>query len=153
MTNGSGPHGGSLQVEYVRMYYEHQSERMGRLEDQRLTMSNLVITISVLAFSFGFGKLSELTVINGIGLPALMVFANLFAIAYIRRASLWMNVHRTRAKLVLDKFAPELLEATKSQPWVKKGALGSRAVIQQWLHVLLMATASVPILAYLDVMH
>ena len=47
--------------DYVRMYYDHQYDRMGKLESQRLTLTHIVITVTVVAFTFGFGDA------NGIG--------------------------------------------------------------------------------------
>jgi len=149
MENDSIQPNNGLSNEFIRMYYDHQFDRMGKLENQRLMISNIVITISVLAFSFGFGKLSDLTVINGLGLPALMIFSNLFAIAYINRASRWISVHRMRAKDALERYAPELQRINESSPWIKGGLLGSRRNIQNWLHVLLLITALIPVIVYL----
>ncbi len=45
--------------EYILAYYEHQYERMEKLEGQSLIVTNIVITLSVLAFSFGLGNADE----------------------------------------------------------------------------------------------
>ena len=47
-----------LSEDDVRMYYDHQYERMGKIEEQSLTFSNIVITISIVAFSAGLPVLT-----------------------------------------------------------------------------------------------
>ena len=71
--------------EFVRMYYEHQYDRLAKHESYRLTLTNYVLTISALVFTFGYQNTTQLTVINGIGLPLIIIIANIFAIGYIDR--------------------------------------------------------------------
>src|SRR3972149_8359767 len=81
------------QAEHVRMYYENQYARTAKLEDQRLAITNIVITLSVIAFTFGFSNPAGLTTITGIGLPTVMVIANIFAIIYIQLTYSVIRVH------------------------------------------------------------
>ena len=75
------------QTEHMRMYYEHQYDRIAKLEDRRLAMTHIVITLSVITFTFGFANPKDLTVITGLGLPVIMLISNLLVITYINRTS------------------------------------------------------------------
>jgi hypothetical protein len=106
--------------EFVRMYYEHQYGRMAELEQHRLTITNIVITLSLLAFTFGFGDITKLTVINGVGLPIVVILSNIFAIAYIHQASGFMDIHGKRARKALEIYAQELNQINAAIPWPKR---------------------------------
>ena len=45
-----------INPDYVRMYYEHQYDRVKKHEDQALTISNIVLTISALIITFGLNN-------------------------------------------------------------------------------------------------
>ncbi|MFH1373319.1 MAG: hypothetical protein ABII79_05970 [bacterium] len=141
---------GPLAADYVRMYYEHQFERMGRLEDQSLMVSNIVITITILAFSLAFGKATELSPMTGLGLPGLMICSNLFAISYINRAAKWCRLHQRRAKRTLESYAQPLQEINQSGEWIRSGLLGSRKTIQRLLHVILAVVSVLPVASYFN---
>jgi hypothetical protein len=133
---------------YVRMYYEHQYERMKTLEEQRLIFTNIVITLSVVAFTFGFKKLSNLTLLSGIGLPALIMVLNIFAAYYVALTLKYINTHRERAKEVLSKYAKEL--SVIDSKWVlpKIPLRLGLARIQILIHLIVIALSSIPIVAY-----
>jgi hypothetical protein len=139
----------SIDDNYVRMYYEHQYERMAKLEEQRLSMTNYVLTISALAFTFGFKDQTFITVINGIGLPLVIIVANLFAIVYIDRSGKFLYLHRKRAHEILKNFAPELDAYNEKYSDPKKGIFGGRTKIQKLLHILLILLALIPLGIYL----
>ena len=126
---------------YVQMYYNHQYERMSRLEGHSLTVSNIVITLSVVGFTFGFGKVSDLTPLNGLGLPLVMIIANLFAMAYARRCVAFISMHDNRAKETLHRYAPALWNLDAEFPWPKRPWVGGRMRIQWLLHLLLIVAA------------
>jgi hypothetical protein len=134
---------------YVRMYYEHQYARMSKQEESQATITNFVLTISALAFTFGYQNASQLNVINGVGLPVIIMLANLFAILYINRASEFMKVHQDRARETLKVYAPALKEINDSIKWSRSGFLGSRQRLQKAIHVLLILTALIPIAVYI----
>jgi hypothetical protein len=136
-------------VEYARMYYEHQYERLAKLEEQRLTITNIVITISIVAFTFGFSDIKNLTVLNGLGLPMVMIIANVFAIAYISRSADFIRVHKKRARRILELYANELFQLNQSIDWPKRGWFMSRMRIQVSIHILLMIAALLPAYTYL----
>ena len=72
----------SVDDNYVRMYYEHQYDRMAKHDDTRLAITNYVLTVSALAFTFGYQNATQLTIITGIGLPVIVMLVNMFAILY-----------------------------------------------------------------------
>jgi Ca2+/Na+ antiporter len=132
-------------IEFVKMYYEHQYDRMAKQEEQRMTITNYVLTLSAIVFTFGFQGNSQLTIINGIGLPLIIMVANMFAVLYIERSAQFMKMHQNRAGEVMKRYAPELKEindkiiATKPKFW------DSRRRLQKGLHLLLICTALIPI--------
>jgi len=131
------------------MYYDHQYDRMGKIESQRLALTNIVITVTVVAFTFGFRDANSLTVLNGVALPVTMVIANVFAVAYICRAAAFIHLHARRAKRTLELYAPALWELDKSMPWPRGPIFYGRSTVHVMLHVLLAAAATVPLIAYL----
>jgi hypothetical protein len=138
-----------MNPEFVRMYYEHQYDRMAKLEEQGLTISNIVITLNVVAFTFGFTNVKDLTIITGLGLPLMMIIANFFAISYIGYSSIFIRVHQARAKRVIVNYAHELskIDDTCPNPW--REGLGKRREIQLAIHILMILIAFIPAYMYL----
>ena len=70
---------------FAQTYFNHQYDRFGKLESANLSLTNIVITVSVVAFTFGFENLDfdTLTIVNGLVLPLLIIVANTFAILFI----------------------------------------------------------------------
>jgi len=134
---------------YVRMYYEHQYERMEKQEAYRLTMTNYVLTMSALAFTFGYKDIAQFTIINGIGLPLIIIIANIFAIATVNRTNEYIETHQKRAHKVLEEHAFSLKKINGTIVWGKPGILGGRKSIQNKLHVLLIFTALIPVGVYI----
>jgi hypothetical protein len=135
-------------TEYVRMYYEHQYDRTAKLEEQGLIISNIVITLSVVAFTFGFDGAHGASVIAAIGLPFVMIVANVFAIAYLGRTSSWIRTHRLRAKRLLEIFAQDLHRLDRITHVPHRTRTLSRRKIQLLLHLLLMAAALLPVVLF-----
>ncbi len=136
-----------VSTEYVRMYYEHQYDRMAKLEEQRLMITSVVITISTVAFTFGFSNIQDLTALNGLGLPAVMVLSNLLAIAYIVHSADVIRAHGERAKKVLAFYAQDLYQLDKSIQWSRR--LPERWKTQLFIHIILILTALFPVYIYL----
>jgi len=134
---------------YVRMYYEHQYDRIAKQEQYRLTMTNYVLTVSALAFTFGYQNISQLTVVNGLGLPLIIIIANIFAILTINRTAEYFRGHQQRARKILEDYAPALKKINDDITWKKRRFLGGRHSIQNGLHVLLVLTALIPFCVYL----
>lgn len=139
--------GREVSAEYVRMYYEHQYDRMAKLEDQRLTITSVVITISIVAFTFGFSNTEDLTALNGLGLPIVMVLSNLLAIAYIVHSADVIRAHSQRAKQVLELYAQDLYQLDKSIQWSRR--LPERWKTQLFIHIILILTALFPAYIYI----
>ncbi len=129
------------------MYYEHQYDRMAKLEEQRLIVTNIAITLSVFAFTFGFSNTQSLTELNGIGLPVMMILVNVSAIAYIVHSSDVTATHDRRAKRVLELYAKDLYQLDQSIQWSHR--LMARWKIQLAIHVILILISFVPIIIYL----
>lgn len=135
--------------EYVQMYYAHQYERVAKLEEQRLTITNIVITFSVVAFTFGFSNPANLTILNGIGLPLILILTNLFAIGYIHRCHDFIRAHKDRARAILERYAPALAQINNEFKWAKETRWGGREEFQSRIHQLLIVASMIPILAFI----
>lgn len=102
--------------------------------------------------ALGFSRLDNLTVINGIGIPLMNHFSNLFAIAYIFRTRDFMRVHRERARRVMETYARDMAALNKSIRWPEKPFYRNRTFIQVSLHILLIITALLPTCVYLKIL-
>ena len=140
----------SHEKENFRMYYQHQYERMKELEQQRLTMTNVIVGISVLAFSLAFADITKLNIVNGIGLPIVVFFVNLIAIQYTRRSRAFIKMHQERAHKTLETLAPKLeeLDGTVPKHFNSDEDFFSRPKLQIYVHFLLMAASFLPIVLY-----
>ncbi len=136
----------------ISTYFNHQYERMGQLETQRLTMSNLILGGSVLAFSLAFDDLEKLNWINAVGLPIAVIAANLMAIAYIWRSREFIKMHQDRADDILDRFAPELAKIALSRPKPRNSDTDplSRHRLQTAVHVIVVELAFVIMIIFLS---
>jgi hypothetical protein len=129
--------------DFVRMYYEHQYDRIEKNENHRLTVSNYVLTLSALAFTFGFQNGLQLTVINGFGLPLIVIFANIAAISNIGYTATFIDVHRKRAHEILQRYAPELSKVDETHDF-NSGLLNRRRKVERRIHQLLIFVALMP---------
>jgi hypothetical protein len=139
-----------LDIGYVSMYYQNQYDRIAKLENLRLSITNVVITLSVVSFTFSFSGAQPLNKITGVILPILLIISNLFAIIYIAITYQTISVHLRRAKTVLIEFAPELNEISKKEPtprWTNKFSLAHNQLL---FHLLLIVLSSLPIWIYLS---
>jgi len=136
-------------IEFIRMYYEHQYERVGKLEDARLSMTNYVLAVSALIFTFGYKDITSFTITNGIVLPSIIVTANYFAMKYIDRTSEFMRTHKNRAHEILTSYAPKLKKLNDDFKWSDGGFWGSIKKLQKAIHGMVMVTAVVPIALFL----
>ena len=133
-------------TEVLMSYYGHQYDRMGKLEDQRTAITNITISLSVLALTFGFNSATSFAEVVAFGLLAVMILANLFAIAYIVRTNSWIQTHELRAKGILAARFNDLREFDH-QTHAKYGRWAlSRWKIQMYLHVLLLLLAIVMVI-------
>jgi hypothetical protein len=126
----------AVNPDYVRMYYEHQYDRINRHEEKTLTISNLVLTISALIITFGFSNRQSFGSILIMFLPAVIIILNSFAVLYINDRARYVSQHSKRAKKILEIYATELysLDKENSAPY-KKWSVGRRT-IQNLMHYL-----------------
>jgi hypothetical protein len=128
--------------DYLIAYYEHQYERMEKLEGQSLTVTNIVISLSVLAISFGLGNSQDIIgILIGLALLIVMGVVNAFAIAYIISSKSWKNTHQKRAKDLLKDRVLELYEFDKNTTASYIEWLPGRTKFQVSLHVILLLVA------------
>jgi hypothetical protein len=134
--------------DYVRMYYEHQYERIKKHEDQALAISNIVLTISALIITFGLNNRTSFGSVFIFFLPAMVILANLFAIFYIRDSGNWIRSHRKRAKRILEIYVPELfvLDSQTIAPHQKQTV--SRRRFQNIIHGLFIVIAIILIILF-----
>ena len=135
------------QFEFLRMYYEHQYDRIAKLEDHSISITNIVLTISIAALAFGFDT-NNLNPITGFALPLAIIFANLFAIAYLLRTNGFTRVHTQRAKTALENFAPEIYSLDKSLPFRYIRMWGLEKIVL-YIHILLVIISLLPIFLYI----
>jgi hypothetical protein len=122
-------------------YYNHQYERMGKLEDSRMAITNITITLSVLAFTFGFNASVQYSQLIGYALLFIMMTANWFAIAYILVTKSWIETYKRRSKGILEISAKPLFlfdEKTHANYSKRTPTLWQ---IHMSLHVLLILVA------------
>ncbi len=102
--------------ESIRTYYQHQYERIEQLENQRQTFTTIILTLSILAFTFGFSPNNKgavgnpLAILQNVILLIVIAIANVMAVSYMRRTQSWIRSHRFRAKETLKKFDPALFK-------------------------------------------
>jgi hypothetical protein len=110
-----------------------------------------VVSISVLAFTFGFkdATSTKLHAVNGLALPISIIVVNLFAIGYSLRGFYYMTMHRKRTKEVLCRYAADLAEISNSNSMGPKTELTGKINIQSYLHAFLIIVALIPLVIYL----
>jgi hypothetical protein len=135
--------------DFVRMYYEHQYDRMKAIEGYRWSLTSVVVSLSVIAFTFGFQSQSGLTIINGLVLPLLIITLNLLAVLYVWRTYSYVLMHQRRAKAVLAQYAKELFNLDAEHP--RPGGLLGLGIskFQITIHLLLLIPSLIPLVVYL----
>jgi len=129
--------------DYVRMYYEHQYDRIKKNEDQALTISNIVLTISALIITFGFNNKQSFGSILILFLPMVIIIANIFAILYIADNGRWIFSHRTRAQRILEVYAPKLYKLDKETVASHPKDMVNRRRVQNLIHYLFIFVAAI----------
>jgi len=127
-------------------FYQHQYERVGKLETQRLTITNICISITAAVFAFSYRNTTNLSFANGLIVPFIVVFSNLLAIFYIQRCYQYMVIHRERARQCLAQFDKEV-SSIQGNPELQfpDSFLGiGRRKSQILIHLILIFAAFVP---------
>jgi hypothetical protein len=140
----------NIDPSYVRMYYEHQYDRIKKNEDQAMNISNIVFTITALILTFGFNNQQLFGSMLILFLPVIIIIANVFAILYIRENTRWIKVHQIRAKLILETYVPELYSLDKDNTAPPMKGIVDRSTTQYLFHILFITIAF--ILLFLFVM-
>jgi len=137
--------------EYIIAYYQHQYDRMAKFDDQSMTITNIAITLSILAFTFAYDSAQTANLQNAVILPLLIFFSNFFAIGYMQRSRYWIRAHRQRANEVIKIKAGELYKINKKYsppPTTKNFPFVGNRDLKALLHLIIMAGAMVPIITY-----
>jgi hypothetical protein len=132
-----------LTIEFTRSYYEHQYDRMAKLEEQRLTFTNIIVALTVVALTFGLSTAQGLTPLQGLGLPALIAMLNVFGAIYTWRTLQYIRVHRNRAKNILQQYAAALYEIDQARAMPHVGSRLGLAKIQLVMHAILTVAAGI----------
>jgi len=123
-----------INPDYVRMYFDHQYDRIEKNENQAMTISNIVFTVTAAILAFGFNNQQSLGSKVILFLPLVIIVANVTAILYIRENTRWIRAHQIRAKRILETYTPELYsldQETSAPPII--GAL-NRSITQYLIH-------------------
>jgi hypothetical protein len=102
---------------FAQTYYLHQYQRFATHEQQQLTLSNIVIGVSTIAFTFGFSGSQSVNLLNGVGLPIIVITINIYAILYYRKTGEFIKTHRKRAKRVLKDYAEPVYNIDQEIKW------------------------------------
>jgi hypothetical protein len=131
---------------YVRMYYEHQYDRLRALESQRLTVTMIVIATSAAAFALTQNE-DPSSIINGAVVPIIVAAFNLFAIVYIIRMAGLIGVHEKRAKRLLERYAKPVFDLDHHHPFPTKNRFGGRSNIHIYVHTTIAVVAIIILVA------
>ena len=123
-----------INPDYVRMYYEHQYDRIKAHEEQSLNISNIVLTISALMITFGLNNRQSFGSVFILFLPTIIIIANVFAILNIVEGTKWMRQHQRRAKRALELYALELFAFDREFPSPHKQWAVGRGRVQGAIH-------------------
>lgn len=138
----------SLNPDYVRMFFEHQYERIKKHEDQALVISNIVLTISALVLTFGLNNRTSFGSILIIFLPIMILVANVFAILFVRDENEWIEERLMKAKKILDIYAPEL-SSIEFEPLVyHRENYIERGKFQRMVHTLFIILAIILLILF-----
>lgn len=138
-----------LSPEFSLAYYEHQYDRVDKLEGQRLTFANIILTLTAGIFTLGYSNITKLNLISGIGLPTLSIILNSFAAIYTWRTLQFIRIHRERAKAILKEYAKDIyrIDTENSSPQI--GMRLGLAKLQMYFHIILIVLSIVPIVLYI----
>ena len=135
---------------FAQAYYVHQFQRRSAIEQQEMAMSQIVMGITTLAFTFGISDVQELNLMNGICLPIIVISINAFAIFCYYQMGKFIRVYRSRAKRVLEIYAASIYKIDQETQWSGHSL--------DWkfyssVHIFMILVALLPIFLYLRGVH
>ncbi|MCR4456995.1 MULTISPECIES: hypothetical protein [Pseudescherichia] len=106
-----------------------QYERIAHHENQRLTFSSLVLTITAAMFTFFLSESNDIS--QGVSdfLLGFLILINLFAAIFIIKSRQWVKFHQERARFLLKKYNEALFNSvyndadTKSKNTIEEDVL------------------------------
>ena len=98
-----------IDPEYIKMYFEHQYDRLARLELLAFAFTNIIVApLSGIILAIGFHKTEFIPRRYDSSVLLFVGVLNILAIAYIIRTCSQAQSHRRRAKKILEKYAKEV---------------------------------------------
>lgn len=137
-----------VDAEMLRMYWHTQWERVAKLEENRLQVSNFVVAASIVALGLVLGANKGSAWVVGITCVG-VVLANLSAAWHCDRTERSVRMHRARSDDLLQHFWPYLFElrlrvGLEKGSWLDaqfKPRFGYTMLLQQSIHVILTMAA------------
>ncbi|MGH1491804.1 MAG: hypothetical protein ACRBK7_20845 [Acidimicrobiales bacterium] len=129
-------------ADLLAKYWDHQYQRVGRLEEQRMTFTNIIVASSVVALALLVeGEQAAKTMALAGAFTAILA-ANVVAVAFIFRTRDHVRQHLVRSHATLHAMSPTLfaLNRVTSTPTRRLHSVNNYQVA---LHVLLAALALV----------
>ena len=133
--------------EWTQAYWKHQYGSLREHENQRLTVSNITLSLTLVVLALAFNQ-DDFNVVNGLALPLAIIVVNLAAIAFHQSVSNYMGVHHRRAREILAHHAPDLQDMNEAIPLPSGSLFVGRRRPLITLHLTLGLLALVPILAW-----
>lgn len=125
-----------------RMYHQLQYERITQLEQQRLTMTNVIIGISTAAFAIEYSSLVNINSLSKFILPIVIIAINLFALLYAWKSRKFVKMHQARAKKAREIVSPYLNEINEAVGKIESSKdLLNRTRLQQYVHAVMIIVA------------
>ena len=138
-----------VSVTFIEVYYEHQYDRINKLEERQLTITNIAIGFSIVAFTFGFNN-QIMNLATGIALPLLVILFNIFAIIFINNCEIFIDLHQKRAAKAMELYANDIYKLNSSLPSPNLHGLSDRKTIQVYIHLLVIIAGVIPIFLFIQ---
>lgn len=126
-------------IELTVAYYQHQYDRVAKLEEHRLAVGNFAIAVSAALLTFSLTTNNPGT---QLGASIVLVAVNIFAIQYGDRTIVYLRTHKKRAKHILQTFAPKIRKMDTEIVWEKSPSLWKA---ERAIHIGLCVVALIPL--------
>jgi hypothetical protein len=136
---------------FASIYYQHQYDRISKHEDHRLSVSNIILTLSILVL--GFTGTQSPNFLTGVSLPIIIIGINIFTVLSFVRTYEYQGVHKKRAKRILELYANNIFKIDQDIH-VHEGFLSkywNDWTIQIYIHIFLALIALFPLLVFLKI--
>ena len=128
-------------IESLKAYNQLQYDRIDKLENQRFSFANLILTLSTGALTLGYPNTTTPTsnLVQEIVIPLMIFLGNFMAIMYIHKSRGFIKMHQERAEKARDLYSPILNQLNKEVKKVNSNKdIFRRSNLHIYLHVLFM---------------